>query len=292
VGRLILSTADADPSALADAPLRATPLRFVVDSGWRPIVTAEVAGIEVPMLIHANAGFLAMLTHDALYRVTGRRVGKESEFGLGHDLRPSPAGRGHVEVPSLSVAGRTLTEVRLEIFDLPTTNWEGMLGVEWLAAVGAVVDFGGSRLLVPYETAPLACPAASGRSIALERDHTTGRFLCRLGLSADGPPSRFVVSTVAETTLDTVHARRHGIELGRPVDEEHGPTGAVVPVYRPAQPVTIWHDGRLITAIRPTVYDIYVYGANQRPDPASAVAGYLGADLLLEQHALVDFGPG
>src|SRR3954467_711045 len=87
---------DLQTSGNADIP--STPIHFVVDSGWRPVVMATVDDVEVSMLLHANAGFVAMLTHDALLRVAGRRVSKEREFGLGHDLQLSSSGRGHTRV--------------------------------------------------------------------------------------------------------------------------------------------------------------------------------------------------
>jgi hypothetical protein len=268
-----------------------THIRFVVDSGWRPVVSATIDGIEVPMLLHANAGFLAMLTHDALHRITGRRVRKEREFGLDHDLRLSTSGRGTAEVGVLTVAGRSMFGVRLEIFDLPTTNWEGMLGVHWLAASGAVVDFGSARLTVPRTAAERPATSSGHDSVDLCQDDATGRFTCLLSVGA-GPaaPGRFVVSTVAETTLDVEYARRHGIEFGEPVGEEHGPTGAVIPVYRPTEPVQLRFGDRLLAAVRPSVYDIYAYGDNPRPVGRSGIAGYLGADVLLERRALIDFG--
>jgi hypothetical protein len=270
-------------------------MHFVVDSGWRPVVSASIDGVEVPMLVHANAGFLGMLTHAALHRVTGRRVHKDTDFGLGPDLKLSSAGRGAAEVDSLTVAGHSMRGVRLEVFDLPTTNWEGMLGVDWLAASGAIVDFGSRVLTVPRTPSDRPTPSLRGRQIPLERDETSGRWTCRLSLLAPStvPASgRFVVSTVAETALDIAFAARSGIDLGDPVEEEHGPTGAVVPVYRPVQPVALGIRDEVFCAVPPSIYDIYGYGGNPRPPDEECLAGYLGADVLLRTRALVDFAAG
>jgi hypothetical protein len=191
-----------------------------------------------------------------------------------------------------------MSGVRLEVFDLPTTNWEGMLGVDWLAACGAVVDFGHARLTVPGEAAQQTAGSSSYpgfsscQRVELDRDGTTGRFTCRLSIESAGEsPSRFVVNTVAETSLDVGYARLHGIDLGEPVGEEHGPTGAVVPVYRPKKPVTISAGDQLLAVVRPTIYDIYAYGDTPRPAAPLCLAGYLGADVLLERRAVIDFGP-
>lgn len=270
-----------------------TPLRFVVDSGLRPIVMAVVDGAQVEMLVHANAGFVVMLTHAARLRIAGDTVAKEQDFGLGHDLELSEAGRGHATVGTLTVAGRTIRDVRVEVFDLPTRNWEGMLGVEWLAAAGAVVDFGASRLGVPRGTPDRTSePAAGGGvSVPLIRERTGGRFVANLAPDgADRPSEAFVVSTVAETTIDIACAVRLGLDLGEPVEVEHGPRGDVVPVYRPSVPVAFGFAGRRLFACRVSVYDIYAYGGKPRPADGPPLAGYLGADVLTEHGAVVDFG--
>lgn len=235
------------------------------------------------MLVHANAGFTVMLTHDALQRVTGRKVEKESEFGLGHDLRVSARGRGSTVLRSLDVAGSSMADVPCAVFDLPTTNWEGMLGVGWLDAVRPVVDFGSRRL--SSRAAPIA-DAADRIEFAL--DETRGRYVAELGV--DGEPATFVVSTVADTTLDLGFVRDRGLELTEPTGVEHGPAGAVVSVHRTARPVSLGHPGGLLAELALTVYDTYAYRGEERPEGAQAVAGYLGADVLLASRAILDFG--
>lgn len=279
-------------ATLADG---STPLHVVIDSGLRAVVNASVDGVDVAMLVHANAGFLAMLTHHALYRINGRRVGKEVDFGLGHDLELSRSGRGHTELRMLEVAGAQTPDPRIEVFDLPTVNWDGMLGLDWLASTGAVVDFGRARLAVPADagarTALLAELDGRAGAVPLTRDLATGRFLCGLSLDGDaGSVSRFVASTVGDTTIDIACARRHGIEPGEQIGEEHGPGGAVVPAYRARRPVTFSVGGIALATITPEIHDIYAYSGNPRPDEGELVDGCLGADLLAARSGVIDFG--
>lgn len=270
---------------------------FVVESGLRGIVVAMIDGVQLPMLVHANAGFTAMVTHAALHRINGRQVAKEQEFGLDHDLQLSTSGRGHTRVNTLEVAGSVLADCRLEVFDLPTVNWEGMLGTEWLAQVGAVVDFGGSRLSIPADPAERRAllpddRARAVRSAPLEREARTGRFHCSLALDDAGRTAApFVASTVAETTLDAAYATAHDVPLGVSLEPEHGPGGAVVPVSRTRAPLTLFAQGRPFTTVSPVVYDLYAYAQTSRPEDASATAGYLGADVLRAQAGVIDFGP-
>ena len=234
------------------------------------------------MLVHANAGFTVMLTHDAVQRVTGRTVEKESDFGLGHDLRVSTRGRGSTLLRSVDVAGSSMADVPCAVFDLPTTNWEGMLGVGWLAAAQPVVDFGSHRLSFEAPTIDTAY------TIEFALDEPLGRYVAELDV--DGEPATFVVSTVAETTLDLGFAHARGLELTSPTGVEHGPAGDVVPVHRTAHPVSLAHAGGQFVELALTVYDTYAYRGEERPEGAHAVAGYLGADVLLAVRAILDFG--
>ena len=239
------------------------------------------------MLVHANAGFTVMLTHDALRRVNGTSVGKETDFGLGHDLHVSPLGRGSAVLSSLEVAGVRLTDVPGAVFQLPTTNWEGMLGVDWLDAVRPVVDFGGRTLAFPGSDARANLGEGSGR-VELELDAELRRYVGDFLL--DGEPATFVVSTAGDTILDLGYARERGLDLTPPIGEEHGPSGAVVPVFRTVSPVRLeGPDGSLVTTSL-QVHDIHAYRGEGRPPDRPAIAGYLGADVLLANNAALDFG--
>lgn len=239
----------------------------------------------MPMLVHANAGFTVMLTHDALNRVTGRVVEKETDFGLGHDLRLSPRGRGSTTLGSLEVAGVRLDAVPCAVFDLPTTNWEGMLGVDWLAATRPVVDFGTQTL--SYSSAETRA-ALDGDRLELTLDPSLGRYVAEL--LVDGAPATFVVNTVADTTLDLGFVRRRGFELVEEDGVEHGPTGAVVPVHRTARPVALALPDAPLATIELPVHDTFAYRGDERAAGEPEAAGFLGADVLLATRAVLDFG--
>lgn len=260
-------------------------MRVVVDSGPRAIVDAFVEGVRVPMLVHANAGFTLMLTHDALRRVNGTSVAKETDFGLGHDLQVSELGRGSTVLSSLEVAGARLADVACAVFQLPTTNWEGMLGVDWLTAVRAVVDFGERMLAFPGDDARTTLGSPR---VELQLDTELKRYLGDFLL--DGEPATFVVSTAGDTILDLGFARERGLELTDPVGEDHGPAGAVVPVFRTASPVRLETAGRALVTASLQVHDIHAYRGEKRSSDERAVAGYLGADVLLANDAVLDFG--
>jgi hypothetical protein len=263
--------------------LPSVTLRFVEDSGPRGVLDATVDGVTVPMLVHANAGFTVMLTHDALRRVNGTSVAKESDYGLGHDLRLSELGRGTTTLASLEVGGFQMTDVACSVFQLPTVNWDGMLGVGWLAAARPVVDFGSRTLSVPSAAQRRALDSEPVR-FELRRDVASGRYVA--DLTVEGTLATVVVSTVAETILDLEFAQRSEIELTAALGAEHGPGGAVVPVRHTAHPVTFAGIGSVVAQVD----DTYAYSDRDRPSVVDQIAGYLGADLLLAAGALLDFG--
>jgi hypothetical protein len=279
---------------LSRVGMRAAAVRLVVDSGPRGVIDVDVEGVVVPMLVHANAGFTVMLTHDALRRINGTRVAKETEFGLGADLRVSDLGRGTTTLGSLAVAGSRLSDVRCEVFQLPTTNWEGMLGVGWLAAVEPVVDLANRWLFVPTARQRAEIDerlGADATRVELTRDEMSDRYTSLVSVDSGGATSvTFVASTVADTIVDVEYARRCGIELGPVVGEEHGPTGAVVANHRAKEPVRFYSSGDLIATLTPEVHDVYAYSGAERPTSSDAIGGYLGADLLLATGAILDFG--
>jgi len=197
---------------LSPVGMRAAAVRLVDDSGPRGVIDVEVEGIVVPMLVHANAGFTVMLTHEALAKVNGTQVEKESEFGLGADLRVSELGRGSTTLRSLTVAGTRLTAVRCEVFELPTTNWEGMLGVGWLAAVEPVVDLANRRIYLPTsrqraEAVQLLGPGATTVPLSLDRE--SGRFVGSVSVEPAGATvARFVATRTTCTRTAAPSDRR------------------------------------------------------------------------------------
>ncbi|MGH3496174.1 MAG: hypothetical protein ACRDP1_01740 [Nocardioidaceae bacterium] len=275
-----------------------TPFTLAAGYEPRPLVRARVDGVELSMHVHANAGMLAMITHDAAYRVSGRRIEKEQEFGLGPDLRVSADGRGHLDVASLDVAGHLFPHPRLDVFNLVTNPWDGMLGLGWLHQVGAIVDFGARGVYVPEhagEAERIVGALAADRTLVrlpLLRHAGTGRYRAQLSTGSPGTaPATFVVSTVAFCVLDSEHARRNRIPAGASGETEHGPSGTSVATHHAASPVALRAGDIGLGTTVPEIYDIYAYADVPRPaDPAEQVAGYVGADYLLQHRAVLDFG--
>jgi hypothetical protein len=68
-------------------------LSFRQVSGLRPFVAAAVNGCPVSLMVHSNAGFRAMVTHDAAARA-GLRLPPVEQWDYGIEAVGRLAGRG------------------------------------------------------------------------------------------------------------------------------------------------------------------------------------------------------
>lgn len=72
--------------------------------------------------------------------------------------------------------------------------------------------------------------------------------------------------------------------------EDHRPSGAVVPVFRTASAVRLEGPAGPLETASLQVHDIHAYRGEERPPSGPSIAGYLRADVLLANNALLDFG--
>ncbi|QNN54615.1 hypothetical protein [Nocardioides mesophilus] len=255
-------------------------LTFRQVSGLRPFVAAEVDGHAVSLMVHSNAGFRAMVTHDVAAR-TGLWLApvERADYGIEEVGKLGSRGRT-TATASLRVGNDVADGVEIAVFDVPQDEpVDGMLGVGWLRERGAVVDLGRGRLHFDG-------PPAAGTSLVWDEDWQAYVVVS----TAAGQPVRFVVSTVAGVVVDTVAADRLGLGLGPVVDSDGGPTGSVVDVRPVEGSWTVDLDGRPRPVPGAVSWDLYAYA--NRPRPSGAIDGFLGCELLVQEGAVVDFSSG
>jgi hypothetical protein len=256
-------------------------LTFRQVSGLRPFVAAEVDGHPVSLMVHSNAGFRAMVTHDVAARA-GLRLAPVERPDYGIEKVGELGSRGRTTaVASLRVGNDVAADVEVAVFDVPQDEpVDGMLGVGWLRERGAVVDLGQGRLR-------FGGPPAGGTGLGWDEDWQA--YVVEATVA--GLPARFVVSTVAGVVVDAVAADRLGLAVGPVVDRDGGPTGTVVEV-RPVE--TSWAldlDGRSRAVAGALSWDVYAYADRPRPS-ARRIDGFLGGELLVQERAVLDFRRG
>ena len=256
-------------------------LTFKEVSGLRPFVAAEVDGHPVSLMVHSNAGFRAMVTHDVA-SLAGLRLAAIERPDYGIEAIGRLGGRGRTSaVATIRVGDDVAADVDVAVFDVPQDEpVDGMLGIGWLRERGAVVDLGRGRLRFDD-------PPDGGVGLVWDEDWQAYVIVTTVA----GRPARLVVSTVAGVVVDTVCAERLGLTCGPIVDRDGGPTGAVVEV-RPVE--TSWSldlAGRARPVTGAVSWDLYAYADRRRP-ARDGIDGFLGCELLVREGAVVDFGRG
>lgn len=260
-------------------PSDGVELTFRQVSGLRPFVSAEIDGRPVSLMVHSNAAFHAMVTHDVAARA-GLRLAPVERTDYGIEAVGRLGGRGRTTaVASLRVGDDTSGDVEFAVFDVPQDEpVDGMLGVGWLRERGVVVDLGRAQLR-------FGGPPVAGTTMQWDEDWQA--YVVEGGVA--GRTARFVVSTVARVVVDSGAAARLGLTLGPVVDRDGGPTGSVVDVRPVEGSWTVDLDGRPRAVTGAVSWDLYAYADRQRPS-AGSIDGFLGCELLLEEAAVVDFG--
>lgn len=294
-GFLMLLSATAvlsGPAVAAEGP--SEPFQIEQLFGSRPVIDAMLNGRPYRMIVHANAGSYVQVNHAEARTLAVAGMVHRGDYGLEAPGQVSALGRDDGVLQSLEVAGRTRTDVPVAVFERPAGSAEGMLGLPWLTDNDVIIDYASNRITLPEDAAEAerygqALEAQGYRPHALMRDSADGRYL--IVARIDGQSMPLVVSTVAGNDLDIAAAELAGIELGFVSGRWGGPGGAVGQTRQTARPVTLEIGAWRSLPTMFSVYDIYAYAAKPRPYlTADGRAGALGADFLIANQAVIDFG--
>lgn len=286
------STQTAKPDDQASA-IDWVPITFRQDSGTRPFVPVLMNGKPFLMMVHSNANFYVQTTHENAATVGLTNLGREANYGIVKDGQVSSLGRTAATLASLKVGTKEAKDVRLSVFEIPqTTETNGMLGVGWLRDQKVIVDFDKYRVGLPDSIAAseeedkrLLARGYVGHKMTRDPKRNTWFVMGQV----DGHPIRLCVSTVAEIVIDSEWAKANGVELGPVIDQQGGPAGAVVNEYVVKHVLSYTIDGQKVAPAQPVSWDLFGYSSIQRgAEPHDE--GFLGADFMLANQAVIDFG--
>ncbi len=286
--------------ALASAPVSAetswTPLKLRQVSGTRPFVNVKLNGAPLLFMVHANAGFYAMTNHANARKAGIASVQSTGHYGITSVGNVSNLGSGTATLHTLQVGSDVVHDVPLRVFEIPQKPiMNGMLGIGWLRARRAIVDFSRLRIGVPAT----AADSAAERQRLVEEgyvahplswDADQKRYTIKVNLN--GTTSTFVVSTVSHLVIDDHIAAEARISRGKVLDTYGGPTGTTGKTYRNGSPVELVIGGQKANVPPAVIYDTYDYDAEPRPAIEKQIGGYLGCEFMLPNKAVVDFGEG
>ena len=276
------------------------PLQFRVVSGLRPFVPVKLNGVPFLFMVNADAIYYAMTIHaNAAKANIGPLLLKKGKYGITTPGKVSPLGRATGTLKTLQVGSDVTKGTPIEVFEVPQTpEMDGMLGVRWLQAQKALVDFARKRLDVPQT----ANDAVRERAKLLAQGYSAhpmrwidSRRCYTVGAAVNGVPALLNVSTAANMRLDSQLAEQAHIAVGPIVTTYGGPTGTTGDVRDSTQPITLKIDGVPVVAEKSAyIFDMYAYDAVPRPLASSGnlVGGTIGCNFMLNNHAVIDFGTG
>lgn len=269
------------------------PITFRQDSGTRPFIPVLMNGKPFLLMVHSNASFYVQTTHANAASIGLTNLGKEANYGIVKDGQVSSLGKTTATLTSLRVGTKEAKDVRLSVFEIPqTVETNGMLGIGWLRDQKVIVDYDEYRVGLPdsveaseAEDKELLARGYVGHKMTADpKTHT--RFV--MG-KVDGHAIRLCVSTVAETVVDSEWAKANNVELGPVIDQQGGPAGALVNEYIAKHALSYTVDGQTLPPTQPHSWDLFGYSSTKRSDE-SHDEGYIGADFMLANQAVIDFG--
>ncbi len=194
-----------------------TPIEFRQASGTRPFVHVKMNGKPFDLMIHANLALYVMTTHANAAAIGIGNLKKASNVGIDKGGHVSELGLAHAKLKTLNVGSREVTNVPLEVFEVPIPHLEGMLGIQWIRQNRVIVDYNDYRIGFPSsEEASRAEDERLSRSGFIGHrmtwDPTTTTY--KIDVVIDGKSAHLVVSTVSADTLDLNTSRAAGLTIG------------------------------------------------------------------------------
>ena len=265
---------------------RSVPLTVIAFSGFRYIVPAEVDVVTgVPLMIHGNSRMYLSLTHGVGEQLNGGPVAKTEDYGY------SSRGKGVLRVERIRIGEETYPGApEVPVFDFAEeggTPAQGMLGVPFLLAARAAIDFSRDRLLLGVDSSrvPDRALLANGYRWAAISVRPGGQTTVEARFPAIGLALPITPSTVS--TALTLHLPRFEgeVPMVRTESPDRSPSGTTPDEF---------HSDRVeleIAGVRmwsPAFFeDLAEYGKVPERDLESY--GMLGFDWMKEHRAVLDY---
>ena len=265
---------------------RIVPLRTVEFEGHRYVADVDLGiGRTVPLMIHGNARMFLSITHAVGEAVTGAPVKKMEEYGY------SSRGKGRVTIRTLRLGGEAYSESReVPVFDFTEqgdTLVQGMLGVPFLTAANAVVDFSKDELILGFGN------RASAGKPWLDAGYVATRFTIGTGQRVTLPATFPVLGRAIPITPSTVSSAltlhlplfAGKLPMRKEGSPDRSPSGTSPELFS-SDRVDFEIEGVKLRSAA-TFEDFAEYGAVRESDLESY--GMLGHDWMKEHRAVIDY---
>jgi hypothetical protein len=262
----------------------------IVFGGNRYVVEADF-GLEhnVPLMVHGNAGFYLMLTHEIAEQMNGGNpIEKIRDFGY------SDKGMGMITVETFQIGERVFSQTEnVRVFDWPAEEGkaaQGMLGIDFLKREKVRIDFAREQM-------EIGAAVLNGPDTALlEQGYSCTDFFVEnsegymnVYFDALEKELSITVGTVSDSySLDAVTFREK-IELEMTDSKDHSPSGTTPQIYRNAVPVKFSIAGQAFDIPRGQA-EFYSFAEYENVQQADLFPfGIFGRDWMKAHHAILDY---
>jgi len=266
------------------------PMSQIVFGGNRYVVQADF-GLEkpVPMMVHGNASFYMMITHDIAEQLNnGQPIEKIDDYGY------SERGRGRMNIEKFGVGNHTFSNIEnVPVFDWPEEEGkaaQGMLGVEFLKNENTKIDFVNETLEIGVAKSETPDPAL------LEKGYSFTRFFIEnkevfmnVYFEALQKEIPITIGTVSSDYSLDVETFKNAVKVLDTQTKDHSPDNTTPDVFLNDEPIKY--------KIGDHVFEIPVNGtelsgfaeyANTTQDKLPSF-GIFGRDWMVRNQAVIDY---
>nr|WP_321354870.1 hypothetical protein [uncultured Draconibacterium sp.] len=276
--------------SLPETKTEPVQMQQIVFGGNRYVVDANF-GLEktVPMMVHGNAGFYMMLTHDVAEQLNnGEPLTKIDDYGY------SERGRGRINVAAFSIGEHVFNGIEnIPVFDWPEEEGkaaQGMLGVDWLQKEKVKIDFVNEQLEIGV------AKTDKPDSKLLENEYKYTRFeisdsevFMQVYFDVLQKEIPITIGTVASDYSLDVLTFKNVLALNATNTRDHSPDNTTPDVYKNTTPIAYSIAGVTfeIPAQRAEFSDFAEYG-NTTHDALPSF-GIFGRDWMKNHQAVIDY---
>jgi len=265
------------------------PLATVEFEGHRYVAQADF-GLKhtVPLMIHGNASMFLALTHEVAEPIHGGPIPKVADYGY------SSKGKGVIQVPEMTMDGRRFSNLdSVPVFDFTEERGgpvQGMLGVPFLVAARAAVDFANDALIlgVPRTAGPDGKLSARGYKVVPIRVTPQHRVVMDVTFPSIGRTLAVTPSTVANALTLHRGAFQGRVPMTKAGSPDRSPSRTSPDLYTSDRVEFELAGVRLAS---PATFENFAEYANI-PESEIGTYGMLGYDWMKAHRAVLDYANG
>ena len=280
------------PSVPEIAHKNATKVKLtpIVFAGNRYVVEADF-GLKnrVPMMVHGNASFYMMITHDIAEQLNnGNPIKKISDYGY------SKKGMGWINVKKFQVGDRTFSNVdSVKVFDWPEDVGkaaQGMLGIYFLKKEKVRIDFAKEQMeigvtLNDQPDKDLLDQGYSYTRIFVEK----GEGYMNVYFDALKKEISITVGTVSDAYSLDLMTFQNMIEIEATDSKNHSPSGTTPEVYNNTS-VIKYKIANQSFEIPLKKAELYSFAEYEKVKQSKLFPfGIFGRDWMKENQAIIDY---